>query len=170
MKPPLALTIRPVVYADKAALVLANRTNRDFHRPWVDSFIDDEGYDKWWDARMTGPHMSFVALDGRTGNVAGVVNLSEIVMGRFRSAYLGYYGMREACGKGAMTAAVREVVGVAFERMRLHRLEANIQPGNERSIRLVQRLGFSREGYSPAYLWIDGAWRDHERWALLAGE
>jgi hypothetical protein len=54
--------------------------------------------------------------------------------------------------------------------LRLHRLEANVQPGNAASIRLLQRLGFRREGYSPRYLRICGRWRDHERWAILADE
>jgi ribosomal-protein-alanine N-acetyltransferase len=60
------------------------------------------------------------------------------------------------------------VVRDAFRRLGLHRLEANIQPGNRASIRLARRLGFRREGYSPRYLKIQGRWRDHERWALLA--
>jgi ribosomal-protein-alanine N-acetyltransferase len=67
-----------------------------------------------------------------------------------------------------MTEAVGLVVRDAFRRLRLHRLEANVQPGNRASIRLVRRLGFRREGYSPRYLKIQGRWRDHERWALLA--
>jgi ribosomal-protein-alanine N-acetyltransferase len=56
---------------------------------------------------------------------------------------------------------------VAFRKLRLHRLEANIQPGNARSRGLVKSLGFGLEGYSPRYLKIGGRWRDHERWAIL---
>ncbi len=65
-----------------------------------------------------------------------------------------------------MTAGVRAVISRAFGELRLHRLEANIQPDNEASRRLVQRLGFRLEGFSPRYLKIAGKWRDHERWAL----
>jgi ribosomal-protein-alanine N-acetyltransferase len=96
----------------------------------------------------------------------GVVNLNEIVAGAFRSAYLGYYGMSEFSRTGLMTQVMREAIRFAFDDLGLHRLEANIQSGNAASLALVQRLGFSKEGYSPQYLRVDGAWRDHERWAL----
>jgi ribosomal-protein-alanine N-acetyltransferase len=60
------------------------------------------------------------------------------------------------------------VLGSVFGDLGLHRVEANIQPGNIRSTGLVQRLGFEKEGFSRRYLKIGGEWRDHERWALLA--
>ena len=65
-----------------------------------------------------------------------------------------------------MSAALKLVLKNAFEEMKLHRIEANIQPGNERSIQLVKSNGFRKEGFSPRYLQIDGKWCDHERWAI----
>ena len=99
-----------------------------------------------------------------------MVNVSEIVRGFFQSAYMGYYGMAGMNGRGLMGDAVRLTVTHAFHGLGLHRLEANIQPGNEPSRALAKRLGFRQEGYSPRYLKIDGEWRDHERWAVLADE
>ena len=94
----------------------------------------------------------------------GVVN--AIVRGLFHSAYLGYYALAPHAGKGYMTEGMRLVIRHAFVAMKLHRLEANIQPENTASRALVKRLGFRLEGYSPRYLKIAGRWRDHERWAL----
>ena len=100
----------------------------------------------------------------------GVVNLSAIVAGMFQSAYLAYYGMVALAGHGLMTEVVQLATAHAFGVLGLHRLEANIQPGNSCSIALVKQLGFRLEGFSPRYLRIGGEWRDHERWALLADE
>jgi ribosomal-protein-alanine N-acetyltransferase len=85
-----------------------------------------------------------------------------------QSAYLGYYGMSNFARTGLMTEALRAAVAYAFSELGLHRVEANIQPGNTASTALVRRLGFKQEGLSPRYLRINGEWRDHERWALLA--
>lgn len=102
------------------------------------------------------------------GELAGVINISEIVMGAFRSGYLGYYAFAPHDGQGYMRAGLAAVIALAFGKYGLHRLEANIQPENRRSIALVRGLGFLREGYSPRYLKIGGRWRDHERWALTS--
>lgn len=113
---------------------------------------------------------SHLVLDESSRALAGVISLNDIVLGAFQSAYLGYYAFRPHAGRGLMSAGLRLVLKRAFRDLDLHRLEANIQPDNERSIALVRRLGFRREGFSPRYLKVRGRWRDHERWALLREE
>jgi len=122
-------------------------------------------------ARIANPnHRGFFVRDVVSGRLAGVVNLNDILLGALRSAYLGYYGFEGVCGGGRMTEGVRLAVSFAFEQTGLHRVEANIQPANEPSRALVRRLGFRLEGFSPRYLYIAGAWRDHERWAVLSDD
>jgi len=99
--------------------------------------------------------------------IVGVMNLSEIVQGFFRSAYLGYYALEPFAGRGYMNEGLSLLLHHAFKVLKLHRIEANIQPHNEASKALVKRSGFKLEGYSPRYLKIGGRWRDHERWTLL---
>jgi ribosomal-protein-alanine N-acetyltransferase len=68
-------------------------------------------------------------------------------------------------GRGHLTDGVALAMEVAFTQLRLHRFEADIQPGNERSRLLARRCGLRLEGYSPRLVLVDGDWRDHERWA-----
>ncbi|HEY3847179.1 MAG TPA: phosphinothricin acetyltransferase, partial [Acetobacteraceae bacterium] len=79
--------------ADRAALVDANQASRNHHLPWVEPFTDASGFDAWFARMQTGPHVGLVARDTAGGRVVGAVNLSEIVLGVFQCAYLGYYGM-----------------------------------------------------------------------------
>ena len=99
-------------------------------------------------------------------SLAGVINVSEIVRGAFCSGYLGYYAFVPHEGKGYMSRGLATVLKDVFRVRGLHRVEANIQRGNDYSRILVQRHGFRLEGFSPRYLKIAGRWRDHERWAL----
>jgi ribosomal-protein-alanine N-acetyltransferase len=99
--------------------------------------------------------------------ILGAVELSQIARGGFQSAYLGYHLGAPFAGQGYMTEALRLTMRHAFRVLKLHRMEANIQPSNRASIVLVKRLGFRREGYSRRYLKVAGRWRDHERWAIL---
>jgi ribosomal-protein-alanine N-acetyltransferase len=96
--------------------------------------------------------------------------LSQVFRGSFKNAFLGFYGFSSFVHQGYMTEAVSLGLRHAFRTMRLHRVEANLQPANHESRALVERLGFRREGFSPRYLRIAGRWRDHERWAILAEE
>ena len=156
--------------ADAVELIRGNLESCEYHHPWTAPFTDEAGFVAWFGRTLSGPNVGLVARETASGRVVGVVNLNEIVAGVFQSAYLGCYGMAALAGCGLMTEAVRLAAAHAFEVLGLHRLEANIQLGNLRSIALVKRLGFRLEGFSPRYLNIGGEWRDHERWALLADD
>lgn len=110
----------------------------------------------------------FLVCTLEDGAVAGFVNINNIVEGGFQCGALGYGAFAHAAGRGLMREALDLVVGHAFGPMRLHRLEINAQPGNVASIALARGCGFRREGFSPKMIYIDGEWRDHERWAITA--
>lgn len=155
---------------DAHELIAANIASRAYHAPWLAPFTDMVGFEEWFAKHVTGPNIGFLARDQETRAIVGVVNLSDIVMGVFKSAYLGYYGMAAFARRGLMTEAVRQALRYGFDELGLHRVEANIQPENAASIALVRRLGFRQEGFSPEYLFINGDWQDCARWALLARE
>jgi ribosomal-protein-alanine N-acetyltransferase len=102
------------------------------------------------------------------GRLAGQVTLDNIVRGALRSGYLGYWIDRSVAGRGMASLAVALVCDHAFNQVGLHRVEADIRPENLPSQRLVERLAFQREGLLRRYLDIDGDWRDHISYALLA--
>lgn len=162
--------LSPVRRSDAAELILANTESRDYHAPWVQPFTDAAGFERWFGQLAGGVQVSLVAREPTANGIVGVLNISQIVLGVFRSAYLGFYGSARYARQGLMTAALRQSVAYAFTEIGLHRLEANIQPENSASIALVRRAGFRREGFSPRYLQIGGVWRDHERWAVLADD
>ena len=151
------------------AFLAAVRQSRKLHRGLVSPPRTRSAFAAYL-ARLRGPTHAgyFICLPG--GELAGVVNISEIVRGAFRSAYLGFYAFAPHAGRGHMRAGVALAIGRAFRTLGPHRAEANIQPENARSIALVTRLGFRREGLSSRYLKISGRWRDHERWAITAEE
>ena len=163
-----AVYIRPPVAADAPAFVAAARRSRALHRPWT-SAPDTPAKFVAWLERMSAPgNHPFLVCRSDSDAIVGVVNLSNVVLGAFRSGYLGYYAFAGHERQGFMRAGLRAVVRHAFGSLKLHRVEANIQPGNAPSLALVRACGFAREGFSPRYLKIGGRWRDHERWALLA--
>jgi [ribosomal protein S5]-alanine N-acetyltransferase len=160
--------IRPASPDDEAEFLEAAERSRAFHHPWVQAPKTPHAYQEYL-AKHNDEHgvAQFIWLIEPRALV-GVVNLNEIVHGCFRSAYLGYYAFVPHAGRGLMTEGLAQVITHAFGTMKLHRLEANIQPGNLPSKALVKKLGFKREGLSPRYLKINGRWRDHERWAILS--
>jgi ribosomal-protein-alanine N-acetyltransferase len=171
MNPMLSRVVIRLVHAsDAAELIAANLASIELHEPWVSPCRDHASFLGYLTRCDGDRSIGFIARERESGKIVGIVNVSEIVRGFFQSAYMGYYGMAGMNGRGLMSEAVSLVVSHAFGELGLHRLEANIQPGNAPSRALVKRLGFRQEGYSPRYLKIDGEWRDHERWAILADE
>jgi ribosomal-protein-alanine N-acetyltransferase len=147
------------------AFLVAVRRSRALHGRLVSPPRTRKQFRAWVSRSRRPSHVAHLVCRA-DGELVGVVNINEIVRGALQSGYLGYYALVPHHGRGYMTAGLGLVVARAFGRHRLHRLEANIQPGNLRSIALVKRLGFRLEGVSPRYLRIARRWRDHERWAL----
>jgi [ribosomal protein S5]-alanine N-acetyltransferase len=160
--------LRAPARSDRAEFVSLMRASRAFHRPWATAPTDDEAFDAYLvDSRR--PDFEAMLVCRRADRaILGFFNLSHITRGSLQSAYLGYAVASKFAGQGYMREGLDLVVHEAFVTLRLHRIEANIQPGNQASIALARGAGFVREGFSPRYLKIGGRWRDHERWAILA--
>jgi ribosomal-protein-alanine N-acetyltransferase len=101
-----------------------------------------------------------------SGSIAGTVTISDIIRGPYQRATVGYNAFSPTVGKGYMTEGLNLIFRYAFYDLRLHRLEADIQPGNGPSLSFAHKIGFAREGYSPGFALINGSWKDHERWAI----
>ena len=109
--------------------------------------------------------------DGRgQPNLAGQLTVSGIVGGSASWGQIGYWVDERLAGRGIIPTAVALAVDYCFGAMGLHRIEIAIRPENERSLRVVAKLGFRPEGLRPRYLHIDGDWRDHLVFALNAEE
>jgi [ribosomal protein S5]-alanine N-acetyltransferase len=146
------------------------RASRSLHQPWSFPPVRNEEFAALVERARADDFELLLLCNRDDGRIIGFFNLSQIFRGPFLNAYLGYATGEEFAGQGYMTEGIELVLRHAFGTLGLHRLEANIQPGNERSIGLAKRAGFRLEGFSPRYLKIDGKWRDHERWAILAEE
>lgn len=157
-------------------LLQLRKESWEFLRPWEPA--PNEGIDPcgatWFRALLESSLRAdterLIVEHSAKQEILGLFSISQIFRGPFLSAYVGYWVGERHAGRGYMTEAFRLLLDFAFDELDLHRLEANIRPDNAPSIALVQRMGFRKEGYSPRYLRIDGEWRDHERWAILADE
>ena len=164
----LSVHVRYPRPSDRATFLEAVHRSRRLHRPWVSPPADDETFARFVrTARRNDTQRLLIgANDG--GALVGVVNLTQIVDGPFRNASLGYYAFSPFDGRGLMKEGLRLCLRHAFDERRLHRVQAAVQPGNERSLALLRSLGFTEEGHARRYLKIGGRWRDHVVFAILA--
>lgn len=167
MNAPARIVLRLPRAGDGAAYVALNRRSRRFHAGLAAPPREAAAFRDLLRRNRHSLYKCWLILRRADRAVLGAVELSQIVAGSFRSAYLGYHIGAPFARQGYMREALTIVLRLAFGPLRLHRVEANIQPQNRASVELVRSLGFRREGYSRRYLKIGGRWRDHERWALL---
>ncbi|WP_240979778.1 GNAT family protein [Streptomyces sp. HNM0574] len=163
--------IRPPQPSDETAYREAVLRSADHLSPW--NPVEPDGFPDL--LRRQGPLLrTLLILDREDDGLVGRVNVANIVRARFRNGSLGYDSYLPYAGTGRMTEGMRLVVGHCFapppEGLALHRLEINVQPDNARSLAMARRLGFRHEGFSPRMLYLNDAWRDHERFALTAEE
>ncbi|MEY9934874.1 ribosomal-protein-alanine N-acetyltransferase [Catenulispora sp. GP43] len=168
---PARVELRPLTAADQDEFCSLVRASADLHAPWMQLPATAQDFQKWmrrFEDGTVGTNLGFLVRVRQTGAAAGMININSIIRGRYQGASLGYAAFAPSAGQGYMTEGLVLALHYAFTTLRLHRLEADIQPGNKASLAMAQRLGFKYEGLSEDYLFIDGAWRDHERWSITA--
>jgi ribosomal-protein-alanine N-acetyltransferase len=165
---PSRIVLRAPTLADEDEFTSRMRASSALHGSWIRMPTTHDAFVSYVERSARENVAMFLACRREDGAIAGFFNVSEIVRGPLQSAYLGYGGVAEFAGQGYMTEGMWQLLATAFGPLKLHRIEANIQPGNEASIALARRCGFECEGFSPRYLKVAGRWRDHERWAIRA--
>lgn len=159
--------IRRLESRDKKELLAINQASIGLHSPWISTPLTSHSFRSYYRRTLREDHEGIVCCLHDSDQIVGIFNLNGIVRGSFQSSTIGYYAAVAFTGRGFMTEGLTLVKQFAFEQLGLHRVEANIQPNNDPSRNLVQRCGFVLEGFSPKFLYIDGRWRDHERWVAL---
>jgi ribosomal-protein-alanine N-acetyltransferase len=173
--------IRHFTYEDAAEFTTRARESKELHQPWLFPPDSESAYLAYAGRLIEDPAKAGFLVcekggedgggkDGArgAGAIAGFININNIVQGGFRCGALGYGAFAHAAGRGLMREGLDLVIDHAFGPMRLHRLEINAQPRNTASLALARSCGFRLEGFSPKMIYIDGEWRDHERWAITA--
>ena len=165
---------RLITLDDAPALTKLVQANREFLAPWDplrgDDYFTEAGQLAEIQSSLSqyrqGIKLPHVIL-GESGALAGRINLNNIVRGAAQSGSLGYWVSATENGRGLATAAVRDMVRLAFGELRLHRVEAGTLLHNVRSQRVLERNGFVRFGMAPNSIKIAGRWQDHVLYQLL---
>lgn len=151
------------------------RDNKDFFKPY-----EPERADSFFTFRQQSIELAndifhlehrsalklFVCLK-ENERLIGILNFSQIILGPFKSCYVGYNQDEKKTGHGYMTEAITAGIEIMFNDFGLHRIEGNVMPNNKPSIRILEKLGFEYEGTARKYLCIDGRWEDHMHYVLL---
>ncbi len=170
------VTLRMPVSSDYRAWARLRGDSRAFLEPWEPSWSHDELEKSAWRYRLRryredfarGTAIAFFIFETQSGALLGGVTLGNIRHGVSKSGHIGYWIGEKHAGRGYMVDALQLLAGHAFDTMRLHRIEAACIPGNTRSVRVLEKAGFTREGLLRSYLKINGSWQDHYLYALIS--
>jgi len=179
--PPISgdgVALRVPQIADFAAWAELRETSREFLRPWEPVWSADDltrpafrqRLRRYADDVRTDQAYPFFLFRTEDNALVGGLALANIRRGVAQAGSLGYWIGAPYIRRGYMTAAVRAMLPVAFDLLRLHRVEAACIPNNLASIRLLEKTGFRREGYARSYLCINGTWQDHLLYARLQSD
>ena len=174
------ITLRPLRHTDSARWREVRRRNVEWLTPW-EATLPPEAVADGESAPTFSTMVRRLRRDGREGRalpwgiayegrLVGQLTVGGIAYGSLRAAYIGYWIDRDVAGRGIMPTAVAMACDYCLDVLHLHRIEINIRPENTASLRVVEKLGVQREGTRPAYLHIDGEWRDHVTFVVNAGD
>lgn len=162
------MSLRKLTLDDQEAFLAMVATSKSLHHPWTSPPADAAGFRALITRGEGDDLISLAGWRNDDNTLVAVVNLSQIARGAFQSCYCGFYANAATARQGLTRETLELTLRYALTQQGLHRVEANVQPNNAASQGLVRRVGFRHEGSSPRYLHIDGAWRDHDRFAITA--
>lgn len=164
------VAVRRPTDSDREPWLAAVRRSAEHLSVWNPISTDDTAFDDWMSVLREPNQDAFLVIDKQDGEIAARVTIMNITYGLLHTASLGYSSYLPYAGTGRMTEGLRLVIARCFAPMpaglSLHRLEIAVQPENQRSVAMATRLGFDYEGLARRYMYLGGAWRDHERYAL----
>jgi ribosomal-protein-alanine N-acetyltransferase len=172
------VTLRMPVSGDYREWASLRADSRRFLEPWEPRWSADELDWPAWRQRLNryrddynqGTGAAFFIFEMASGRLMGGITIGNIRYGVAQSGQIGYWIGQRHAGKGYMPEALKLVSRYAFDTLRLHRVEAACIPDNIRSIRVLEKAGFRREGLLRSYLRINGSWHDHYLYALIADD
>ena len=159
---------RPLTTGDETEFIARAVESLDFHRKWIKLPVESDEFKRYLSRFDEESAFFFVICDAHSDSIVGFVSLTGIEREPYHRARLGYGVFVRYARMGYISDGLKQVVNFAFEILNLHRLEADIQPENSLSKRLVEKMGFTCEGVSRGFIHINGEWIDHERWALAS--
>jgi ribosomal-protein-alanine N-acetyltransferase len=162
------LALRRLAVDDKHEFIQLVNASAEFLYPWVNLPSTPEQFDNLIHSLDNEHSMRLLICLRENDEIVGSFAISEVIRGPYQRATVGYNAFAATAGRGYMSEGFRLIFQFAFGDLGLHRLEADIQPTNEASSKLIRRVGFRREGYSPGFVNIRGSWKGHERWAITS--